>query len=57
MDHAKFCTATQGWSTPESVKPFALLRRRFLNKQEEDHVQAVHAMLLRGHPFVKRVTG
>jgi hypothetical protein len=53
MDHAKFCPVTQGWSTPELAKPFALLRRRFVAKQEEDHVRRYRAMPLRYAPPCK----
>jgi len=48
MDHAKFCLATQGWSTPVCVKPCLLLRQATALKQEEDHVRAGRAMALRG---------
>src|SRR5262249_12326926 len=48
MNHAKFCLATQGWSTPVCVKPCLLLRRATASKQEEDHVRAMRAMALRG---------
>jgi hypothetical protein len=48
MDHAKFCTATQGWSTVESIQSDHLLRRGFLNKQEGDHEQPARAIPLRG---------
>jgi hypothetical protein len=47
MDHAKFCPATQGWSTLECMEPFALLRRCALTKQEEDHARPIGAMPLR----------
>jgi hypothetical protein len=53
MDHAKFCPATQGWSTPELVEPIALLRRRLLTKQEEDHAPPLGAMPLRRSRFAK----
>jgi hypothetical protein len=53
MDHAKFCLATQGWSTPEWVELCALLRRCFFNQQEEDHGRCFHAMLLRGRLAAK----
>jgi hypothetical protein len=48
MDHAKFCTATQGWSTVESIQSDHLLRPGFLNKQEGDHGQPARAIPLRG---------
>src|SRR6476646_10380307 len=51
MNHAKFCPATQGWSTPEWVNPFLLLRRRSLAKQEQDHGHESRAMPLRDWPF------
>jgi hypothetical protein len=51
MDHAKFCPATQGWSTPEWVNPFLLLRRRSLAKQEQDHGHDNRAMPLRDRLF------
>jgi hypothetical protein len=50
MDNAKFCLATQGWSTPEFIGPLALLRRRRLTKQEEDHALASCATRLLGWP-------
>jgi len=53
MDHAKFCPVTQGWSTPDLVEPFALLRRRLLNEQEEDHAPPLGAMPLRRSRFAK----
>jgi hypothetical protein len=53
MNHAKFCLATQAWSTPEWSKPCALLRRRFLTKQEEDHAMAFRAIPLRRGPAAK----
>jgi len=37
MDIAKFCPATQGWSTHESTEPDLLLRRLHPTKQEGDH--------------------
>jgi len=55
MDHAKFCTVTQAMVHAGMAKPFDLLRRCFLNKQEEDHVGARHAMALRGRPRAKAV--
>jgi hypothetical protein len=47
MNHAKFCPAIQGRSTPESLKPFALLPRCLPGKQEEDHAGRADAMALR----------
>jgi hypothetical protein len=37
MDHAKFCPATQGRSTPESCSGVVLLRRRIAVEQQADH--------------------
>jgi hypothetical protein len=47
MDLAKFCTATQAMVTLKYAGLFALLRSCLQNKQEEDHVRALHAMPLR----------
>jgi hypothetical protein len=47
MDHDKFCTAAQAWSTPVWGEDFVLLRRAYRPKQEEDHVIGFRAMALR----------
>jgi len=47
MDHAKFCIATQDWSTPETGEDFVFLRRAANSKQEEDHGRCRRAMALR----------
>jgi hypothetical protein len=47
MDIAKFCPATQGWSTHESREPELLLRVPDLAKQEGDHAPPPRAMALR----------
>jgi len=47
MDHDKFCTAAQAWSTSVSVEDFVLLRPACSPKQEEDHVAGRRAMALR----------
>jgi hypothetical protein len=52
-----FAPPHKQWSTPEPAKSFALLRRCFFNKQEEDHVRGLHAMPLRDRPFEKVVAG
>jgi len=50
MDIAKFCPATQGWSTHESMEPDLLLRRLRPSKQEGDHAPPARAMALRDRP-------
>jgi hypothetical protein len=57
MDHAKFCTATQGWSTLELNQSDLLLRHVFQTKQEQDHGRVFHAMPLRGGRARKSVAG
>jgi hypothetical protein len=50
MDHAKFCLAAQGWSTPESVKSFLLLRLGSLTQQEHEYPEHIGATALRRQP-------
>jgi hypothetical protein len=47
MDNAKFCPAAQDWSTPDFAEPAIFLRRRPIDKQEEDHAIALRAISLR----------
>jgi hypothetical protein len=48
MNHAKFCTAAQDWSTPRRAEVLVLLRRVAQAKHEEDHAVPCRAMALRG---------